>query len=172
MEDLEQRGHAIEARIYAEDPDRGFLPQTGTIERVDWPAGAGIRVDSGIAGGSVVGVHYDPMLAKLIAWGESRDLAIDRLRRALGELVLLGTSTNVSWLRRVLDHPSFREGNVHTHVLSDFQADLAAPADRTAVAVAGVLSSVLGSRIGARAVNATEAETPTVWERAGEWGRG
>ena len=172
QEDLGQRGHAIEARIYAEDPDRGFLPQTGTIERVDWPAGAGIRVDSGVAAGSVVGVHYDPMLAKIIAWGESRDLAIDRLRRALGELVLLGTSTNVSWLRRVLDHPSFREGNVHTHVLTDFQADLAAPADRTAVAVAGVLSSVLGSRIGARAVNATEAETPTVWERAGEWGRG
>ncbi|MFN2239569.1 MAG: acetyl-CoA carboxylase biotin carboxylase subunit, partial [Thermoanaerobaculia bacterium] len=127
---------------------------------------------SGVAGGSEVGVHYDPMLAKLIAWGETRDLAIDRLRRALGELVLLGTSTNVSWLRRVLGHPSFREGEVHTHFLGDFEAELAPPADRTAVAVAGVLSSVLGSRGPGRAVSSTEAEAPTVWERAGEWGRG
>jgi 3-methylcrotonyl-CoA carboxylase alpha subunit len=172
QQDLEQRGHAIEARIYAEDPDHGFLPQTGTIERVEWPAGPGIRVDSGIAGGSEVGVHYDPMLAKLIAWGESRNLAIDRLRRALGETVLLGTRTNVSWLRRVLDHPSFREGEVHTHFLSDFEGDLAPPGDRTAVAVAAVLSSVLGSRRTGRAGSVTEAEAPTVWERAGEWGRG
>jgi 3-methylcrotonyl-CoA carboxylase alpha subunit len=172
QQDLEQRGHAIEARIYAEDPDRGFLPQTGTIERIEWPAGAGIRIDSGVGAGSVVGVHYDPMLAKLLAWGESRELAIERLRRALGELVLLGTSTNVSWLRRVLDHPAFREGQVHTHFLSDYEADLAPTADRTAVAVAGVLSSVLGSRAVGRAASAPEAEAPTVWERAGEWGRG
>ncbi|MFN2442474.1 MAG: acetyl/propionyl/methylcrotonyl-CoA carboxylase subunit alpha [Thermoanaerobaculia bacterium] len=170
--ELRQRGHAIEARIYAEDPDRGFLPQTGTIERIDWPAGAGIRVDSGIAAGSEVSVRYDPMLAKLVAWGESRELAIDRLRRALGELVLLGTKTNVSWLRRVLDHPSFREGEVHTHFLADFEADLTPPDDRTAVAVAAVLSSLLGVRRPARAGSATQADTPSVWERAGEWGRG
>ncbi|HUJ14258.1 MAG TPA: biotin carboxylase N-terminal domain-containing protein, partial [Thermoanaerobaculia bacterium] len=91
--DLEQRGHAIEVRVYAEDPDNGFLPQSGTIALYDEPSGPGVRVDAGVTQGSEISVKFDPMLAKLIAYGESRDAAIDRLTRALADYTILGTTT-------------------------------------------------------------------------------
>src|SRR5687767_3839148 len=108
--DLRQRGHAIEVRIYAEDPDDRFLPQTGTVALYREPSGPGVRVDSGVMQGSEVGVSFDPMLAKLIAFAETRDAAIARLDRALHDFVILGVKTNTSWLRRVITHDGFRAG--------------------------------------------------------------
>lgn len=111
------RAHAIEARIYAEDPEAGFLPQTGRVLAYREPSGPGVRIDSGIEPGSEVGVHYDPMLAKLIARGATREEARLRLVAALSELVVLGVTTNVSYLKRVLSTEEFRRGEADTGFL-------------------------------------------------------
>src|SRR5262249_14369012 len=114
---LAQRGHAIEARIYAEDPSRGFAPQAGTLPLYPEPRAPGIRVDAGVAEGGEVPVHYDPMIAKVIATAESRPMAIRRLITALREYPILGVRTNTSFLIRILEHPVFQEGCVHTGFL-------------------------------------------------------
>ncbi len=110
-------GAAIEVRLYAEDPASGFLPQSGTI--VDWhlPPAEGIRVDGGVETGSEVGIYYDPMLAKIIASGETRALALQRMRQALRSLSVQGVTTNREFLLRVLDHPSFVAGDTDTHFI-------------------------------------------------------
>ncbi|MGO8859978.1 MAG: acetyl/propionyl/methylcrotonyl-CoA carboxylase subunit alpha [Acidimicrobiales bacterium] len=107
-------GHAIEARIYAEDPRRGFLPTGGRILRVREPTGEGIRVDSGLAEGMEVGTGYDPLLAKVVAWGADRATALARLRHALSETVVLGVGTNVSFLRRLAGHDDVVDGRLDT----------------------------------------------------------
>ncbi len=119
-----QRGHAVEARLYAEDPARGFLPQPGRIEHLRWPAGlAGLRIDAGVEEGSEVTVHYDPLLAKLVAHGATRELAIERLVAALKqvELALVGPkgprTTNLAALVHWLEHPEFRAGDYDTGFL-------------------------------------------------------
>ncbi|HEV8268468.1 MAG TPA: biotin carboxylase N-terminal domain-containing protein [Thermoanaerobaculia bacterium] len=109
--------HAIEARLYAEDADAGFLPQTGKVLVYDEPRGPGIRVDSGIAAGDEVSVHYDPMLAKIIARGATREEARRRLVAALAETVVLGVTTNLSYLRRVLETPEVVRGEIDTGFL-------------------------------------------------------
>jgi acetyl-CoA/propionyl-CoA carboxylase biotin carboxyl carrier protein len=114
---LTQRGHAIEARVYAEDPSRGFLPQAGPILLYREPRRPGIRVDAGIAEGGEVSVHYDPLVAKVIASAETRDRAIDRLRAALRDYPILGIATNVSYLLRILDDPRFRKGEIDADLL-------------------------------------------------------
>jgi acetyl/propionyl-CoA carboxylase alpha subunit len=118
--------HAIEARVYAEDADHGFLPQTGRVLVYREPAGPGIRVDSGIEEGSEVSIHYDPMLAKVIARGATREEARRRLAAALRETVILGVTTNVSWLRRVLETEAVARGEVDTSYLE--RAEIPPPA--------------------------------------------
>ena len=108
------RGHAIEARLYAEDPAHGFLPSTGTVVALREPSGEGVRVDSALYPGTVIGVDYDPMLAKVIAWGATRQEAITRLREALRTTVVAGLRTNVGFLVRLLDHPDVVAGNLDT----------------------------------------------------------
>jgi acetyl/propionyl-CoA carboxylase alpha subunit len=112
-----QRGAALECRIYAEDPARGFLPSPGTIRRLALPGGEGLRVESGIVEGSVVSVHYDPLLMKLIARGATRAQAIERLEGALAACRIEGVQTTIPFLRRVLGHPDFRRGAVHTQMV-------------------------------------------------------
>ncbi len=115
---VKRRGAAIEARLYAEDP-AGWLPQTGTLAHWAAPALPGLRVDSGVASGSAVTVHYDPMLAKLIASGRDREEARRRLARGLEQLAALGLTTNREFLRTLLRHPSLVQGAVHTRFLED-----------------------------------------------------
>jgi hypothetical protein len=105
-------GHALECRIYAEDPERGFLPGAGTIQVYREPSGPGIRVDSGVSEGSEVSVHYDSMLAKLLVRAETRDLALERMDWALSRFVILGLPTNLEFLRALLRHPAFRAGDL------------------------------------------------------------
>jgi acetyl-CoA carboxylase biotin carboxylase subunit len=109
-----QRGHAIECRIYAEDPANGFLPSTGSLLQYLEPRGPGIRVDSGYAAGSDVTHFYDPLLAKLIVHGESREFAIQRMQAALNEYVVHGVVTNIDFLKAVLSHSDFINGTVTT----------------------------------------------------------
>ena len=115
--ELSARGHAIEVRLYAEDPSRGFLPSAGRVHLWRPPQGPGIRVDSGIESGSEVSVHYDPILAKIIASAETRDAAIDRLDAALAETLLFGPASNLEFLRTVIRHPAFRAGETYTNFI-------------------------------------------------------
>jgi acetyl-CoA carboxylase biotin carboxylase subunit len=114
QEDVQMRGAAIECRIYAEDPINKFLPSPGYIERLQVPGGPGVRRDSGVYEGWTVPVEYDPLLSKITTWGSDRDEAIARMRRALSEYEVFGIKTNILFFRRVLEHPDFLAGRLHT----------------------------------------------------------
>ncbi|MGH9543208.1 MAG: acetyl-CoA carboxylase biotin carboxylase subunit, partial [Terriglobales bacterium] len=126
QEDIHLRGHAIECRIYAEDPEQNFFPCPGTITRLVHPSGPGIREDCGVYAGWTVPLEYDPLLSKLIAWGEDRPRALARLRRALEEYELSGIRTNLDLFRRILADAEFLAGAVDTGYLPRLLA--AAPA--------------------------------------------
>jgi acetyl/propionyl-CoA carboxylase alpha subunit len=160
QDELRQRGHAIEVRVYAEDPDDRFLPQSGTIAAYAEPSGPGIRVDAGVMRGSEISVKFDPMLAKLVAFAETREAAIDRLSRALRDYVILGTKTNVSWLRRVTTHPAFREGLVSTRFIPEHEVTLR----RDVPDVAAMIATAIAGVPRKRAAVTTEAAIPTVWD--------
>jgi acetyl/propionyl-CoA carboxylase alpha subunit len=123
---LSQRGHAIECRIYAEDPAQGFIPQAGPILLYSEPQGPGIRVDSGVQAGSDVSVHYDPMLAKLIVHGSTREVARRRAIMALREYAILGIRTNIAFLLQILEHPQFVKASIDTGFLDRESAALVA----------------------------------------------
>ena len=123
---ISQRGHAIEARLYAEDPTQGFLPQAGRLTRYREPQRPGIRVDAGIADGSEVSVYYDPMIAKVIATAETRSLAVARLTTALREFEIAGVRTNRLFLVRILESDAFRNGAIDTAYLDRDGAALTA----------------------------------------------
>jgi acetyl-CoA carboxylase biotin carboxylase subunit len=117
QDEIVQAGAAIEVRVYAEDPAKGFLPSPGTISALTLPAGEGVRVECGVARGSVVSVHYDPLLLKLVTRGASRTEAIERMDTALGACVIEGVKTTIPFLRRVMVHPDVRRGAVHTQMV-------------------------------------------------------
>lgn len=123
--DVTLTGHALEARVYAEDPERGFLPSTGTVLTLREATGDGVRVDSALRPGLVVPPDYDPMLAKVIAWGTTRDEALGRLDRALSETSVLGVRTNTEYLRALLADPDVRAGRLDTTLIERRLPDLA-----------------------------------------------
>ena len=130
MVDAMVSGSAIECRIYAEDPSQSFLPQSGRVIELVVPRAEWLRVDSGIASGSEVSIHYDPMLMKVIAWGVDREHAIQRMRWALRRLMVAGLTTNRDFLLAVLDHEAFVVGDLHTHFIDEhLSGALAAPLD-------------------------------------------
>jgi len=141
---IEPRGHAIEVRLYAEDPFNRFAPSPGRIERLRWPDGPGVRVDSGVFEGSEVSIYYDPMLAKLIVWAADRELALDRLERALAEMRIEGIRTTIPLYKALLADPDFRAGNLDIGMLDRKLAagelrpvaDADAPADLPLIAAA------------------------------------
>jgi len=118
QDDIQARGHAVECRIYAEDPYNDFAPSVGTLERWLPPTGPGLRLDSGVAQGQTVSTYYDPMLAKLIAWGPDRASSLHRMDLALSQFPVLGVVTNIQFLRQVIRHPKFMEGDYDTGFLS------------------------------------------------------
>lgn len=117
-------GHSLEVRVYAEDPDHEFLPQTGRIVGLWEPEGLGVRVDSGVREGDEVSIHYDPMLAKLITWAPSRDIAIEKMLNALNHYGIHGLRTNLSFLGRVLSHPAFIDGKTPTSFINSHRESL------------------------------------------------
>jgi len=121
-ETITPRGHAMEVRLYAEDPDNNFYPSPGTIISRHAPTGPGIRLDEGVYEGWTVPMDYDPLLSKLIAWGNSREETISRLRRALDEYTITGIRTNVSLFRRILSEPEFLRAEFHTKWLDELLA--------------------------------------------------
>lgn len=168
QEDLAQRGHAIECRVYAEDPAAGFLPQAGPLLVYREPTGPGIRVDSGVEQGSAVPVQYDPMLAKLIASAETRPAAIARAIAALRAFPVLGVRTNIPFLINVLEHPAFAAGDVHTgfidaHLEQLLHADV--PSEL-------VLAAAEFARANRRSVQSADTEAVTdPWVDLRGWGR-
>nr|WP_218623950.1 acetyl-CoA carboxylase biotin carboxylase subunit [Granulicella sp. dw_53] len=117
QQDVRLRGHAVECRIYAEDPENSFFPSPGRITQLVQPGGPGIREDCGVYAGWVVPLDYDPMLSKLVAYGETREIAIDRMLRALDEYVVGGIKTNISLFQRILRDEDFRAGRIDTGYL-------------------------------------------------------
>src|SRR5690606_31076186 len=140
QEELTGRGHAFEVRIYAEDPDRDFLPATGTIQALRMPAQSPhVRIDTGVRAGDEISVHYDPMIAKLIVWDEDRPRALRRLQQALADCTIVGTATNTAFLARIAAQPAFAAGGVDTHFIDshrDALLPLPQPASDRVLAVA------------------------------------
>lgn len=145
MATMAPKGAAIEARLYAEDPAGDFLPQSGPV--LDWhlPPMEGVRVDGGVETGNEVGIHYDPMMAKIIAEGADRGEALRRLRRALRALSVQGLTTNRRFLLQVIDHPAFVAGDLHTHFIDEhLSGDLGAALDEGAVTKALIAAALHG----------------------------
>ncbi|GAO05429.1 acetyl/propionyl/methylcrotonyl-CoA carboxylase subunit alpha [Anaeromyxobacter sp. PSR-1] len=172
QEQVQRRGHAIEARVYAEDPARGFLPQPGKITYLRVPGGPGIRDDSGVYAGWVVPQWYDPMISKLVAWAPTRPQAIDRLIRALGEYVVHGIGTNLGWLAAALDHPEFRSGDYDTGFCARHAKALVRPPDPSLERVALIAAAVAAFKrerdaAEAHAARAGQGAARSGWARAG-----
>ena len=119
QEDLSQNGHAIEVRIYAEDPDNNFMPSPGLVRHITEPLGLGVRHDGYIYEGYEIPMYYDPMISKLIVWAPSRQEAIDRMKRALYAYKIVGVKTTIPFLSRIMDTPAFRKGGYNTHFIQD-----------------------------------------------------
>lgn len=133
-------GHAIEARLYAERPADGFLPATGPVLVWRPAVGDGVRIDAGLRAGQEITAHYDPMLAKLIAWGPDRATALERLRAAIEETVVLGVETNLEYLGELLDDPEVRAARLHTGLIDQRQTPAAAQPSAAALAAAAALA--------------------------------
>ncbi len=185
QDDIELRGHAIEARVYAEDPARGFLPTGGRVLQVVEPSGDGVRVDSSLLAGTVVGSDYDPMLSKVIAHGADRDEALARLDRALAQIAILGVQTNVEFLRFLLADERVRAGDLDTALLEERLPDFAPlPAPDDVLAAGGLYrqwalarhargdlwASPTGWRVSGVAPVRTELRTPLRAETVSVWG--
>jgi acetyl-CoA carboxylase biotin carboxylase subunit len=124
QEDLTQNGHAIEVRIYAEDPDNNFMPSPGLVKHITEPLGLGVRHDGYIYEGYSIPMFYDPMVSKLIVWAPTRIEAIDRMKRALHAYKIVGIKTTIPFLSRIMDVPDFKKGKYNTHFIQDNQKAL------------------------------------------------
>ena len=165
--DLRQSGHSLECRLYAEDPARGFLPQTGALAVYRPPFGPGIRVDDGVREGQEITVHYDPLLAKVIAHAPDREAALERMERALSEFVILGVTTNLPFLRALMRDPAFRRGETHIAYLSEHPMAPAQPATPPEVFAAAF--QVLSEPPVAHTASSFTHTRPTPWRGGGAW---
>ncbi|HVR70785.1 MAG TPA: acetyl-CoA carboxylase biotin carboxylase subunit [Vicinamibacteria bacterium] len=173
QEELAQRGHAVECRIYAEDPAQGFLPSPGTILALRAPSGPGIRDDTGVYEGAEVSVHYDPLVSKLVAWGADREQALGRLERALGEYTVQGIRTTLPFFRRLLRDPGFRAGDYDTGLAERLLAEVEPARERPwAVAVAAAAIQAFEARRASR-VSRPPAASPSwrgrAWRHSCGW---
>ena len=170
QDDIQPLGHAIECRIYAEDPYNGFVPSTGTLLRWRPPSGPGLRLDSGVVQGQEVSIYYDPMLAKLIAWAPQRGLSLRRMEVALSQFVALGVVTNISLLRRIVGHPQFQLGEYDTGFL-DWNPAVTSPviteeSGRLAQALSAWASGQGGNAV-SPATSPTREVVGSPWQSAG-----
>ncbi|NOX36554.1 MAG: acetyl-CoA carboxylase biotin carboxylase subunit [Calditrichaeota bacterium] len=169
QEQIQQKGHAIECRIYAEDPENQFLPSIGKLIYVQEPQGAGIRCDSGIYSRMEVTHHYDPILSKVIVWDQNREAAIARMLHALSHYVILGIQTPIPFLIDLLSHPEFRSGNLHTHFLEEHFSGWKPRAQESERALAIAIAAFMDSRPRKTTVVSEEQRMPTPWESLGRW---
>jgi acetyl-CoA carboxylase biotin carboxylase subunit len=167
QEEISQKGHAIEARIYAEDAENNFLPSPGKIYYAHEPHSPGIRIDSGIYSGGNVPPHYDPILAKLIAWGENRESARRRLIEALKNYVILGIKTPIKYLIDILEHPKFREGKTYTNFIEKEMKNWTPQEEELKIALIGAIVS--GVEKEEKKIEVKEEITSSPWKELGRW---
>lgn len=171
QEELVPTGHAIECRITSEDPLRGFLPSTGRIDYLRQPGGPGVRWDGGIINGFEVGLHYDPLLGKLIVHAGSRDAAIRRMARALDEMVIRGVESCIPFHREVMEEEDFREGKLSIRYLEDHPDLLKGEEDESLLKAAAATAALLQEKESRRLRVLPEKEGSSsgfsAWKRAG-----
>jgi acetyl-CoA carboxylase biotin carboxylase subunit len=170
QEDISPRGHAIECRIYAEDPYNSFLPSVGRIVRLRLPQGPGIRNDAGIFQGCDVPVYYDPLLAKLIVWGNDRSEAIERTRSALSEYLIDGVATTIPFHKWIMRQREFERGDIHADFI-DANFPASPPDDKTGLLNAAVIAAALDVFERERKIVVPSARTqqtkPSAWKLYG-----
>jgi acetyl-CoA carboxylase biotin carboxylase subunit len=165
QEDITVRGHAIECRIYAEDPEQNFLPSPGKITLLTVPSGPGIREDSGMYEGWTVPIDYDPLLAKLISYGSDRQQAIERMRRALDEYFVGGIKSNLSLFRRILNDKDFEAGKIDTGYLDRLLKSGASEVQKADAEVAAMAAGVFAMLDSEETVNGHAAPSASGWKR-------
>jgi acetyl-CoA carboxylase biotin carboxylase subunit len=170
QKDIAPRGHAIECRVYAEDPENDFLPSPGKIELLEEPAGSGVRVDSGIRQGMTIPVEYDPVLSKVVVAAESRGEAIDRMIRALHEYAIVGLRTTIPLMIDVLDSKPFRQGNTNTGFMAEHFPDWKPSRELLDLAVMAFVTHDLKAARSDTAVDGEESDRfKTPWQTLGSW---
>lgn len=171
QQDLSQKGHAIECRVYAEDPENNFMPSIGKLHLVREPQGPGIRCDSGIFTGAEVTMFYDPILAKLIVHAENREAAISRMLAALNDFVLLGVVSPISFLKEIVGHPQFKSADLDTGFIGQYFADWKQQVDDYELQSALVAAAVVSGQTKKPSFDDGQfsARKPTPWQILGEW---
>ena len=170
QKDLQQRGHAIECRIYAEDPSNGFLPSVGNLSKVEVATGPNIRNDTGITSGMEVTSYYDPMLAKLITYAETRQDNINKMIWALSHYIILGVTTNISFLKEVLSHNEFRNGNITTHFIDNYFKDWTT--SKNGLPIDAIIALAVYDSMHSKTqeiVRYKEADPHSPWKHVGRW---
>jgi acetyl-CoA carboxylase biotin carboxylase subunit len=169
QENLNQRGHAIECRIYAEDPENNFLPSAGKILFMKEPSGPGIRHDCGVYSGCDVSVYYDPILSKLIAWAPDREICCNRIASALSDFPVLGIKTDIEFLRDTVTHPEFRAGNTFTDFIErNMEAWSPAGGDEISDRVLSY-AAAFSMNSGKSRIRIAGEKIQTPWQSLGDW---
>jgi acetyl/propionyl-CoA carboxylase alpha subunit len=170
QQDIIQRGHAIECRIYAEDPENGFLPSIGKLKKVETPIGPNIRDDSGIYSGMKVTPYYDPMLSKLVTYAENREDNIKKMIWGLSNYIVLGVTTNIPFLKKVLEHNEFIKGNITTHFIDNYFKDWTIAKKK--IPVDAIISLAVFDHMHKKTqdlVRYKEADPHSPWRHMGRW---
>lgn len=166
QEDLHISGHAMELRIYAEDPENNFLPDIGVLETYKTPKGNGVRVDDGFEQGMEIPIYYDPMIAKLITYGKTREEAMDRMIRAIDEYHITGIKTTLAFGKFVMQHEAFRSGNFNTHFVSKyFNPERLKEEDPDEMLIAALAGAMFYKKTTALVNEAIQAEQVSNWKR-------
>jgi acetyl-CoA carboxylase biotin carboxylase subunit len=170
QDQLRQHGHAIECRIYAEDALNNFLPSSGKLLFYREPTGPFIRVDTGVYSGVDVSVYYDPILSKLIVWGENRSDALERMKKALDNYILLGVTTSIPYLKAILEHEKFISGETFTDFIPTYMSEWKPPevsGDSLKAALVSVVLNEMNQK--AAPFEGMEQEMPSPWKTIGKW---
>ena len=169
QENLQQRGHAIECRIYAEDPENNFYPSYGKLLLVKEPQGPGIRCDSGVYTGLEVPYHYDPILSKLIVWDENRERTIQKMKIALSDYIIMGVKTQIPFMLDILDHPQFKKAQLHTHFIAEHFAEWVPGKQKDNRNIALLAAAVLKMQKTAQPEKRDSRTSLSPWQLLGRW---
>jgi acetyl-CoA carboxylase biotin carboxylase subunit len=169
QQDLKQRGHAIECRIYAEDPENNFYPSYGKLLLVKEPQGPGVRCDSGIYTGLEIPYHYDPILSKLIVWDENRKRAIQKMKIALSDYIILGVKTQISFMLDILDHSDFESAKLHTHFIAEHFTKWVPTKAAENRHLALLAAALMKMNRGKRGEKSESRTTLSPWQLVGRW---
>jgi acetyl-CoA carboxylase, biotin carboxylase subunit len=170
QENIRQRGHAIECRIYAENPENNFLPSAGKILFMKEPSGPGIRHDCGIYSGCEVSVYYDPILSKLIAWAPNREICCHRMAAALSDFPILGIKTDIEFLHDILIHPEFLAGNTFTDFITQNMQYWSSPIESLSINEALLAAAYYEqSKKKQSKISDRSKQLESPWETLGDW---